>query len=41
MLQQKMKELFHGKKVLEVACGTGYWMQYVAEVAEHITYKVK
>lgn len=34
MLQQKLKELFYEKEVLEVACGTGYWTQYVAEVAE-------
>lgn len=39
LLQVKdaLKEKFAGKNVLEVACGTGYWTQYVAETARHIT----
>ncbi|CAI8907551.1 MULTISPECIES: class I SAM-dependent methyltransferase [Bacillus] len=37
ILQQKLKELFREKEILEVACGTGYWTQYVVEVAAYIT----
>lgn len=36
-IKDVLKEKFAGKDVLEVACGTGYWTQYVAESAEHIT----
>lgn len=37
MLEQKLKEIFNGRKVLEVACGTGYWTKYLADVATNIT----
>jgi SAM-dependent methyltransferase len=31
-----MKRLFRDRRVLEVACGTGYWTQFLADVAEYI-----
>ena len=35
MLEQKLKEICNRRKVLEVACGTGYWTKYVAGVATY------
>ncbi|MBI4323860.1 MAG: class I SAM-dependent methyltransferase [Chloroflexi bacterium] len=32
-----LQKLFQSRRVLEVACGTGYWTQYVAAVAAHVT----
>ncbi len=32
-----LEEQFGGRRVLEVACGTGYWTQFVAAVAAHVT----
>ncbi|WP_078418603.1 class I SAM-dependent DNA methyltransferase [Bacillus cereus] len=37
MLEEQLKIICKGKKVLEVACGTGYWTKYVTDVAAHIT----
>ena len=31
-----VRQLFAGRRVLEVACGTAYWTQFVAETAEWI-----
>jgi SAM-dependent methyltransferase len=31
-----LRRLFAGRRVLEVACGTGYWTQVLAEVAERV-----
>ncbi len=35
-LRQMLPPLFAGQRVLEVACGTGYWTQYIAPVAEQV-----
>jgi SAM-dependent methyltransferase len=37
MIRYKLESIFRGKNVLEVACGTGFWTQFGAEVAKHIT----
>ena len=29
--------LFKGRRVLEIACGTGYWTQFIAPAAEALT----
>ncbi|UOQ50336.1 class I SAM-dependent methyltransferase [Gracilibacillus caseinilyticus] len=36
-IQGTMKEFFKNRNVLEIACGTGYWTQFVQQEAEHIT----
>ncbi|MDX8362624.1 class I SAM-dependent methyltransferase [Cytobacillus sp. IB215316] len=36
-IRESMSTLFVNKHVLEVACGTGYWTQFVAQDASHIT----
>lgn len=35
-LKKRLSQAFSGKKVLEVACGTGYWTQFVARSAQSI-----
>ncbi|SMC03038.1 Methyltransferase domain-containing protein [Sulfobacillus thermosulfidooxidans DSM 9293] len=35
-LRDAMTRLFSDKSILEVACGTGYWTQFLAQVASHI-----
>ena len=37
MIRSRIKETFRGLNVLEVACGTGYWTQFVSETANRIT----
>ncbi len=35
-LRRRVPELFRGRTVLEVACGTGYWTQFIAREAAHV-----
>jgi demethylmenaquinone methyltransferase/2-methoxy-6-polyprenyl-1,4-benzoquinol methylase len=35
-LRTRLPRLFHGRRVLEVACGTGYWTQFIAMEAQHV-----
>jgi demethylmenaquinone methyltransferase/2-methoxy-6-polyprenyl-1,4-benzoquinol methylase len=36
LIEQWLPSLFAGESVLEVACGTGYWTQFVAPVAGRV-----
>jgi len=35
-LRSRIPEVLRGRTVLEVACGTGYWTQFIAREAEHV-----
>ena len=35
-LRERVPRLFKGRTVLEVACGTGYWTQYIAPAAHRV-----
>ncbi len=35
-LRGRVPELFAGRRVLEIACGTGYWTQHIARKAAHV-----
>ena len=35
-LRSRVPALFRGRTVLEVACGTGYWTQYIARTAKKV-----
>jgi demethylmenaquinone methyltransferase/2-methoxy-6-polyprenyl-1,4-benzoquinol methylase len=35
-LRERVPELLRGRTVLEVACGTGYWTQYIAAEARRV-----
>ena len=35
-LRERIPRLFKGRNVLEVACGTGYWTQYIAPSAHRV-----
>lgn len=36
-LRETVRETFRGEDVLEIACGTGYWTQDLADVARSVT----
>ena len=35
-LRERIPQVFRGRTVLEVACGTGYWTQYIATAAKRV-----
>jgi demethylmenaquinone methyltransferase/2-methoxy-6-polyprenyl-1,4-benzoquinol methylase len=35
-LRERIPQLYRGRTVLEVACGTGYWTQHIAPSARHV-----
>ena len=35
-LRRRVPEILRGRTVLEVACGTGYWTQYIAPAAKRV-----
>jgi len=37
LLRARIAQLFSGRKVLELACGTGYWTCVIAPHAKHVT----
>jgi ubiquinone/menaquinone biosynthesis C-methylase UbiE len=35
-IAEEIKKVFHNKRVLEIACGTGFWTAFLSEVAKEI-----
>ena len=36
LMEKTLKEIFKGRHILDVGCGTGYWTQRISETAESI-----
>ncbi|MBI1730662.1 methyltransferase domain-containing protein [Candidatus Acetothermia bacterium] len=36
-IRQRLREIFKNKRVLEIACGTGYWTEAIADIVKQIT----
>ena len=36
VLADRLRELFTSRRILEIACGTGYWTERIAPAAQHI-----
>ena len=36
LMEKTLKEIFTGRSVLDIGCGTGYWTQRISETAERI-----
>lgn len=36
-IKEKIKEVFKDRKVIEIACGTGYWTEIISQVASKLT----
>lgn len=37
ILSKKLSDLLNKRNVIEIACGTGYWTQFIAKNCNHVT----